>query len=75
MRESDKFVCSNSECDHIDFTDGECPTCGGVMEKIRGDDYSGLGDNFDEEGDPQQMDASFDDDPDLWYRDGEESWA
>jgi hypothetical protein len=75
MRENEKFVCSNVECDHVDFTDGECPTCGGKMEKIKGDEFASLNDESNDDASPEHFDPNLDDDPDLWYRDSEESWA
>lgn len=63
----EKYVCSNKGCDHIDYSDGICPECGGEMTRPKGDDYK-----FDpkmEDDSGSVMPLETDDDPSdvIWY--------
>jgi len=76
MREIEKFVCPNLDCNFVGISDGDCPECGGQLEKPKGDGYRYSRD-IDEDNDQPALATDYDDDPEsvLWYNDGEESYS
>jgi|GEM_PF-1003301 len=76
MREIERFVCPNMDCNFVGISDGECPECGSQLEKPKGDEYRYSRDFDDDAGGPV-LNSEYDDDPEsvLWYSDGEEGYS